>query len=137
MQELLSYCEVVPHVLQIELHPWYPQSELLEFCEQHDICVQCYSPLAVGELLNDEMPMVKEIRTLEKKYDGKTLAQILLRWALQISNRTVVLPKSTNAKHIRDNIDIFDFVLSEEHLQLINTLAQVNRKVCWDPKDVR
>ena len=90
LQEILQNFDVVPAVNQVEFHPFLYQEELLQFCKNHSIQLEAYSPLTRGNKLNH--PALKE---LDKKY-SKTSAQILIRWSLQ--HDLVVIPKSTHEK---------------------------------------
>ncbi|MDR3272679.1 MAG: aldo/keto reductase, partial [Flavobacteriaceae bacterium] len=92
---------------------------LLNFCQQHDIQLEAWSPLKRGELLDD--PVLIE---LSKKY-GKNTAQIVLRWDLQ--KGIIVIPKSVHKERIRSNADIFDFELSEEDIKKIDLLDNNGR----------
>lgn len=129
LEELMATSDVVPAVNQIEFHPFLyeEQQSLLEFCNRHKIVVEAYSPLAHGKRLHNRV-----IGDIAKKL-GKTNAQIMLRWCIQ--KGTVPLPKSTTPKHIRQNIDIFDFELSEADVQTIDGLSDGTR-TCWDPTKI-
>ncbi len=126
LQELMNTNKIVPAVNQVEFHPFIyeDQRELLEFCKNHEIVVEAYSPLAHGLRLQD--PTLS--RLAEKHH--KTNGQIMLRWAVQ--HGTVPLPKSTNPIHIKENLSIFDFELSAEDMTSINNLSDGDR-TCWDP----
>ena len=119
--------DVVPAVNQIELHPYMQQIETRQFCEEHDIRVEAYSPLQrAGELLAE--PVLGE---LADKY-GKSPAQIILRWHIQ--EGFVVIPKSVTPDRIHDNIDIFDFDIHEDDIELIRELNR-DEKLLDDPDD--
>lgn len=126
--DLFSYARVLPAVNQIELHPYLQQTRLVEFCQRLDMVVTAYSPLArpgyeeMSERLVDE----KVIRGLAEAH-GKTPAQVLLRWGIQRS--TVVIPKSTHPERIKENIDVFDFELSESDMREIAGLERGLRLV--------
>lgn len=126
LEELVSKSEMVPSVNQIEFHPFIykDQKPILDFCKQHKIVVEAYSPLAHGNRINDPV-----IRQIADKYK-KSAAQIMLRWALQ--HGTVPIPKSTDQQRIVENIDIFDFNLSDNDLEVINNLS-CSMRTCWDP----
>jgi 2,5-diketo-D-gluconate reductase A len=97
-----------PTVNQIELHPRFQQADLRSFHAEHGIATEAWSPLAQGELLDDET--IAEVA----EQHGKTPAQTILRWHLQLGN--VVIPKSVTPERIRENIEIFDFELSDEEM---------------------
>ncbi len=126
--DLLSYAKVKPAMNQIELHPYFQQPRLVEFCQYRDIAVTAYSPLGrpgaaemAGKLVEDETIM--KLASAHKK----TPAQILLRWGVQ--RNTVVIPKSTHPERIQENIDIFNFELSRDDMDAIKTLERGARLV--------
>ena len=102
-------------VNQIEFHPWYTQRRVVEFCNQTDVQVVGAAPLARTEILDDPT-----IQDLAEEYD-RTPAQIVLRW--EIEEDAVVLPKSTSADHLRDNLDLFDWELTDTDRRRIADLA--------------
>lgn len=132
LEELLSTCQIKPSVLQIEYHPHLIQADIKSLCDNHQIHLQAYSSLGTSSpdnaLIKD--PKVQEI----SQNIHKSPAQVLLRWAVQ--QNIGVLPKSTNPAHIAENIDIFSFSLSEDHMA---ALCQLDHKVhyCWNPAQVR
>ena len=97
-----------PTINQIELHPRFQQVDLRAFHAEHGIATEAWSPLAQGELLDDET-----IAEIAERH-GKTPAQTILRWHLQLGN--VVIPKSVTPERIRENIEVFDFELSDEEM---------------------
>jgi len=99
---------------QIEFHPWYVRSELLDYCHAHDIVVEAAAPLARAAILDD--PVVVEIAEAH----DVTPAQAVLRWAVE--KDVVVLPKSTNPAHIRTNLDLFDWALDPEAVDRLDGL---------------
>ncbi|XP_059567881.1 aldo-keto reductase family 1 member D1-like isoform X1 [Myotis daubentonii] len=110
---------------QVECHPYFTQTKLLEFCQQHDILMVTYTPLGVARgpgwvstdfqhLLEDEL-----LNSLGKKYK-KTAAQVALRFNIQ--RGIVVIPKSFDPKMIKENFQIFDFSLTTEEMKTIETL---------------
>jgi len=109
----------VPTVNQVEFHPNLVQQSLLDFCQQHNIQLEAWSPLKRGALLNH--PVLAE---LSRKY-GKNTAQVILRWDLQ--KGVVTIPKSVHKERITSNADIFDFELSEEDLKKIDNLDSNGR----------
>lgn len=114
LSELLKTATIAPMVDQVELHPRLPQHALRAFCEQHNIVVTAWSPLFRGELLRNGT-----IKQLAAQY-GKTPAQIVLRWHIQLGH--TVIPKSVTPERIKENIDIFDFQLSNEAMSSLNQL---------------
>jgi diketogulonate reductase-like aldo/keto reductase len=129
LQELLAETDVVPAVNQIEFHPFIydEQKEVLEFCREKGIVVEAYSPLARAKDLNNTT-----LHAIAERH-GKTIAQVMLRWAIQ--HGTVPIPKSTNTSRIKENFSVFDFKLSDEEMRTINKLSSGNR-VTWDPTNL-
>lgn len=114
LRRLLDHSGVVPVINQVELHPYLQQGQLRDFHAQHKIATEAWSPLAQGALLQD--PALAAIA----QRHGKTPAQVVLRWHLQLGN--VVIPKSVTPARIRENIDVFDFTLTPEDIEAINAL---------------
>ncbi|MGP7815881.1 aldo/keto reductase [Niallia sp. 01092] len=124
LEDLLEDAEIVPMVNQIELHPLLSQTELRTYCNEKNIVVEAWSPLAQGQLL--EHPVLKEIAS---SYN-KSVAQIILRWDIQ--NDIVTIPKSIKEHRIIENASIFDFELNEEDIKKINEINK-NERVGPDP----
>jgi 2,5-diketo-D-gluconate reductase A len=114
LERLEAEAEKLPTVNQIELHPSLQQADLRTWHADHDIATEAWSPLAQGALLDDDT-----IATIAAHHE-KTPAQTILRWHLQIGN--VVIPKSVTPERIRENIDVFDFELSEDDMAAIARL---------------
>ncbi len=128
LEELLDHTDVVPAVNQIELHPYNYLSrvEIVNLCSSKGIQVEAYSPLTKGRKLKD--PRLGRIATAY----GKTPAQILLRWAHE--RDFIVIPKSNNRERIYENAAIFDFSLSQEHMEKLDSFDQ-GLATAWDPTD--
>jgi 2,5-diketo-D-gluconate reductase A len=120
LQRLFAETGTVPAVNQIELHPYFAQTELRELHAQHGIATEAWSPLAQGEALSD-----RTIVRLADRY-GVTPAQLVLRWHLQLGN--IVIPKSANPTRIRQNRDIFSFELSAQDVAAITALDTGRRR---------
>ncbi len=118
LREVVDTMELKPQVVQVEAHPYYPQTELKQILAETNMGLMAWYPLGHGDRSLREEAVFTE---LAKKY-GKTNAQIILRWHIQSGN--VVIPGSKNPDHIRDNFDIFDFALSDEDMAEI---AKVNK----------
>ncbi|GAA4843071.1 aldo/keto reductase [Saccharopolyspora rosea] len=114
LRRLLDNSAVVPAVNQVELHPGLQQRELRAFHAEHGIATEAWSPLAQGALLREGA--LTEIADRH----GKSPAQVVLRWHLQLGN--IVIPKSVTPSRIRENIDVFDFTLSEDEMAAIAAL---------------
>lgn len=94
---------------QVLFHPWWPQRDLLRYCQSEDVVLTGYSPLANGGLIEDET-----LSEIGEQY-WKTSAQVAIRWATQHAN-VMTIPMSTSRNHLAENLDIFDFRLTrDEH----------------------
>lgn len=116
LENLMKDAEIKPMINQIEFHPRLTQGKVRAFCKQNDIQVEAWSPLMVGKLLDNEI--LKEIA----HNHNKSIAQIILRWDMQ--NGVITIPKSTNEGRIIENSQIFDFELTNEEVEKINSLNQ-------------
>jgi diketogulonate reductase-like aldo/keto reductase len=110
---------VTPAVNQIELHPLLNQAELRAVNARHNIVTEAYSPLAVGRLIDNET-----VTSIADQY-GRTAAQVLIRWSIQLGN--VVIPRSGNPERIASNFDVFDFELTADHMEALNGLNDGTR----------
>ena len=100
---------------QIEYHPYWDNSDIVQFCQQQNIIVTAYSPLAEGRVVGDET-----MQAIGERH-GKTPAQVAIRWLIQQEN-VVTIPKTITTEHMRDNIDVFDFELSAGEIAAIDEL---------------
>lgn len=119
MKDLMNNTEVVPSLTQVEAHPFYPQNELREYLKKYDIVLQAWFPL--GGKGNDSVLSEQIFTKLGEKY-GKSAAQVILRWHIQMG--FVVIPGSRNVDHIRENMDIWDFELTEDEMQEISKIQK-------------
>jgi 2,5-diketo-D-gluconate reductase A len=126
IDEILKVAEHVPVLNQVELHPWLTQEKVLEYDTSHKIITQAWSPLARGKILEEPM-----LETLAKKH-GKSVAQVVLRWHIQ--RGVAVIPKSNSKERIIENMNVFDFELSEEEIAAITAL-NTNFRTGVDPED--
>lgn len=124
LEDVMKDAEIKPMVNQVELHPYLSQQALLSFCKEQGIQLEAWSPLMQGQLL--DQPVLKQIAA---KY-GKSVAQVIIRWDLQ--RGIITIPKSTKEHRIIENVDVFDFQLTEEDMTLINDLNQ-DQRVGPDP----
>jgi len=115
LERLESEADVRPTVNQVELHPRLQQRQLRTWHEQHGVATEAWSPLAQAGVLDEP-----GIETIAGNH-GRTPAQVVLRWHLQLGN--VVIPKSVTPERIHENIKIFDFELSQDDL---DTIAQLD-----------
>jgi len=114
LERIIGETGVTPVVNQIELHPRFQQRDKRDFLKQHDIKIESWSPLGSGRLLDDAT-----IGKIAKKH-GKSIAQTIIRWHLQ--EGLIVIPKSTHAERIRENIDVFGFELDPDDMATIKGL---------------
>lgn len=113
MKELLSNCNIAPMVNQIEIHPMFQPNDLIAFCQKEGIQVEAWRPIVWGKL--EKEPIVEAA----KKYQ-KSLVQVTLRWHYQRGIRTV--PKTTHYERMKENLNIFDFQLTQEEMNAIGEL---------------
>jgi len=122
----LPQVTITPALVQNEIHPYYQEQDVVPFIQEKGIVVQCWYPLGgrgyTAELLGDET-----IKTIAETH-GVSSAQVILRWDLQRS--IVVIPGSSNSEHIKENLDLFGFELTEEEMAAIGALDR-NEKHDW------
>ena len=113
IKKLLDNARIKPVVNQVECHPYFQQNEMKKYLTENDMIMEVYYPLGHGDkkLLTDPV-----LTSISEKYH-KSVAQVILRWHIQEAH--IVFPKSTNPAHIRDNMNIFDFTLTEEDMKKI------------------
>ena len=121
IREILDLCEVKPAVLQTEVHPYSQEKELKAFLSDEGIVIQAWYPLGHGDKALQQEPLFTE---LAKKY-GKSNAQIILRWHIQVGD--IVIPGSKNPDHIKANLDLFDFALTDQEMAEINSMDKKQR----------
>lgn len=115
-----------PVTNQIELHPLFQQPDLKAYCEERDILIEAWSPIGGSEhLCINDPPILK----IAKKH-GKTGAQVVIRWHIQIGN--IVIPKSVRKERIIENADIFDFELDAEDMAAIKAM-DTGERLYWSP----
>ena len=139
IEELQSKWEIAPQFIQVEAHPYFTQKELRRTLDQYDIRLMSWYPLGHGDKSLLQEPVFKK---LGEKY-GKTPAQVILRWHTQMG--FVVIPGSKNVDHIRDNLNILDFTLTDAEMADIARLdkdvryyhrtdAQLTQFASWRPQ---
>jgi len=116
LENLLKETEIKPVINQIEFHPRLTQQEVRNYCAEHDIQVEAWSPLMNGELLKDET-----LQSIAAKHN-KTAAQIVLKWDLQ--HQVVTIPKTMTESRMEENINVFDFELTTEEMAQIDALNE-------------
>ena len=126
IDEVLKMAEHPPVMNQIEVHPFLTQDQVIAYNTQHSILTQAWSPLARGQALDN--PLISKIAVEH----GKSNSQIVLRWHIQ--RGTAVIPKSTSRDRIIENLNVFDFELSEAQMLEISSLNR-NYRTGVDPED--
>jgi 2,5-diketo-D-gluconate reductase A len=126
IDEVLKMAEYPPVMNQIEVHPFLTQDQVIAYNTQHSILTQAWSPLARGQALDN--PLISKIAVEH----GKSNSQIVLRWHIQ--RGTAVIPKSTSRDRIIENLNVFDFELSEAQMLEISSLNR-NYRTGVDPED--
>ncbi len=119
IERIVGETGVTPVVNQVELHPWLPQADLREFHASRGIRTEAWSPLARGRIL--ATPLLDDLAAKH----GRTPAQIVLRWHLELGN--IVIPKASSPERLRENLDVFDFALDADDLAAIASLETGER----------
>lgn len=114
LEIILNNCDIVPAVNQIEFHPGLIRKDTIDFCKEKNIVLEAWAPLGKGKMLSNET-----LLTIAKKYN-KSVAQLCLKWCLQ--NEVIPLPKSENRERMSQNLDLFDFEISKEDMNIINNM---------------
>ena len=126
LQDLLDD-GALPHVNQVEFHPFLYQKELWEFCEKNQIALQAYHPLGKGELVKEAI-----FEEIAERHD-RTPAQVILRWLIQKGIPTIA--KASSQEHLQENLEVFSFLLTDKEMQKLDTLGQERRFCSTDWAD--
>lgn len=116
MKELFSFANVMPQLNQMEMHPFYSEGKYAAWLREKNIQTQAWGPLAEGQRGIFTDSVLTDIGNVH----GKTAVQTALRWNLQKGN--VIIPRSTKKEHMKENLDILDFTLSENEMERIDTM---------------
>eukprot|EP00656_Telonema_subtile_P018753 TRINITY_DN20173_c0_g1_i1.p1 TRINITY_DN20173_c0_g1~~TRINITY_DN20173_c0_g1_i1.p1 ORF type:complete len:285 (-),score=68.85 TRINITY_DN20173_c0_g1_i1:295-1149(-) len=127
LQDLAESCTVMPMVNQIEFNAFQQAEAVCAACKELDVIVQGYSPLAKASSLRS--PQLLAIAQAA----AASPAQVLIRWSLQ--RGVPVIPKTTNPQRVAENLGVFDFELSSEHMSVLDGL-DCDMRVTWDPRGV-
>lgn len=119
LETIVHLTYFTPAINQIELHPLLNQAELRAANAEHNIATEAYGPLGVGRLLDN--PAITAVADAH----GKTPAQVLIRWSVQLGN--IVIPRSANPERIVSNLDVFDFELTDDEMTALNSLDEGTR----------
>ena len=114
LEKLKKSAEIMPFLLQTEIHPGFNQDELLGYCNENDIIVEAASPLGNGQILGSEM--LGRIATDH----GRSVAQVCIRWAVQ--KGLIVIPKTEKLERLRENMDVYGFTLSPDDMKEIDSV---------------
>lgn len=114
IKALTDRCEIAPMACQLKLHPGFCQPETVRYCQQAGMLVEAYSPLGAGALLTSE-PLTR----IAGRH-GKSGAQVCIRWCLQ--HGLLPIPKSRDAQRMRQNLDVFDFTLARDEMEILDGL---------------
>ena len=114
----LESMKLLPDVVQVEIHPYYSNKKMIEFCHARNIVVEARSPFAHGDAMEDweKDPILLEIANAHQS----TIPQVILRWMTQ--QHIIALPRTSNVRHLEENLKSFDISLSEEEINVINSL---------------
>ena len=129
LETLIAATDIPPAVNQVELHPIFQQRELKDYAAANGIAVEAWGPLGQGKYDLFGMPTIQDIAAAH----GRTPAQIVIRWHLQVGN--IVIPKSNSRERMQENFDVFDFDLSPTELEAIAAIDE-NRRVGGDPAEI-
>ena len=125
LEELKTYADIMPMVNEFECHPLFTQNELRAYCKENNIQVMAYTSTArMDTRLKNTC-----LDSIAKKH-SKTIAQVILRWHIQIGNIPIV--NSTKPNHIKENANIYDFELTDEEISKITTI-NINSRLRYDP----
>ncbi|WP_278744449.1 aldo/keto reductase [Ligilactobacillus agilis] len=127
LEALLAQAEIKPMVNQIEVHPGWPQTEVIRYCQRNDILVEAWAPLGEAAALSNSV-----LAKIAAKYDH-TPAQVCLRWEIQ--QGILPLPKSVHKERMAENTKLFDFELTEDEMDIIGALRKLGGQ-CKVPDQV-
>lgn len=117
LEELIKTAKIKPMVNQIEFHIGVYNKDILDYCNRNNIVVEAWSPLGSGKLFK-----VEELKLMASKYNV-SVAQLCIKWCLQ--NNTLPLPKSKNIERIKNNLDVFNFEITNEDMEYLNNFRKV------------
>ena len=129
LEHILNNCKIKPAINQIEVHPLYYDKETIDYCQQNNIVVEGYCPLAG---FDDKLIKNEVINNIAKK-KNKKVPQIILKWIIQ--HNIIPIPKSVHDEYIKENIYLNDFFLTDEEMNSINEL-NIGYKRDWDPRKI-
>ena len=125
LEEIKKIAEIMPMINEVELHPLLSEEELRNYCKKNSIQLMAYSSTARLDFRLKSSRRMNEI----VKESGKDLSQVILRWHIQ--NGIIPIFNTSSVKHLKTNMDIFDFVLNQEQMQLIDSM-NINARTRYD-----
>ena len=128
LDDILRSGSTIPAVDQVEMHPFLQRNDVLQRCRENGIAVEAFSPLARGRRMDD--PAIVEVASR----NGRTPAQVMLRWCLQ--RGVAAIPKTTSRERMKENLESLDFVLPQSDMSVLNELEQNARTTTWDPHEM-
>lgn len=126
LEELKKVAEIMPMVNQFECHPLFTQNNLIDYCNENGIQVMAYTPTG---RMDFRLKRNRKLEIISKNYN-KSIPQIILRWHMQNGNIPIV--NTTKLDHLRENMDIFDFELTNQEVEQINSI-NINSRLRYDP----
>lgn len=126
LEEIFKICKCKPEVGQFEIHPLFTQKPLVEYYQMHDMQVCAYTSVARSD---DRLVRLPKLKQIAVKY-GKTVIQVVLRWHLQ--NGIIPIVHSKSSKHQLENLDVYNFELTEEEMKTIDSF-NINSRLRFDP----
>lgn len=133
LRDLIASAKVHPAVNQVEIHPYLTQKRLINFCQKHAVEITSYSTMGGTSYVelsiakNEELIVDTEVVKKIAQKHGKTGPQILFRWAIQ--QNLAVIPKTSKAERLKENLDVFGWTLSAEEMKEIDGLNK-NKRYC-------
>lgn len=129
LEVLKDNCEIIPMVNQIEAHPYYLDLRTIEYCRRNSIQVEAYCPLACPGICGTSLLQEPIVENIAKRH-GKKPAQVVLRYLLQLD--IIPIPKTMNPKRQAENLDVFDFTLTQEDIKQMEVL-NCKKRLSFDP----
>lgn len=126
LENIYAICKYRPEVGQFEIHPLFTQKPLIDYYKQHGIQVCAYTPIA---RFDDRLMRLPRLKAIGVKY-GKTVTQIVLRWHIQ--NGVIPIVRTLNPIHQKENLDVFDFELTDDEMKVIDAV-NINSRLRYDP----
>jgi diketogulonate reductase-like aldo/keto reductase len=121
IEEAVAMCPEALACDQVEYHPYLDQTKVLDACSRHGMALVAYSPVAKGRIKNDQV-----LARIGQAH-GKTAAQVCLRWLVQ--QNVAAIPRTSRIERLSENIDVFDFVLSDDEMRLISGMASAKGRL--------